>query len=554
VCSAQRSFDDLGTPLSDVTFVVLDLETTGASPETCAITEVGALKMRGGECLGTFETLVNPGLPIPPEITYLTGITEAMVLPAPMIESVIPALSEFIGGAVIVGHNIRFDLSFLNAALRNGGYPSLANTSVDTCGLARRLVREEVPNCRLATLAAHFRTARRPTHRAFDDAAATAELLHCLLERAGTIGVLGLDDLLELPTVRGHPQLGKLKLAAALPRKPGVYLFRDAGGRVLYVGKAVDLRRRVRSYFTGGGDERRKVGPLLRELAGIDHVVCHNELEAAVLEVRLIHRHAPRYNRQANRWRQYAYVKLTLDERFPRLSIVRTPRAGDGCVYVGPIPSSASARMVAEAVESVVPLRRCAGRLPRGAPFREAPCGPAQLGVATCPCAGQIDERDYGEIVSVARRGLTVEPPLLLGPLMAKMASLASDQRFEEAASVRDRAGALAGALSRQQRLHALRDAGRLMVDLPGEGGAVLCGGRLVESWNAAGSGPGLLTEAIEPGDPRATPLRREAVDELACVAGWLDARAARVRVLECEGGLAWPLPRLPRLQPVRAR
>jgi len=552
VRSVQRSFDDLGTPLSQVTFVVIDLETTGASPDSCAVTEVGALKLRAGECLGTLETLVNPGVPIPPEITYLTGITESMVLPAPTIEAVLPPLLEFIGGAVIVGHNVRFDLSFLNAALRRNGYAALANLWVDTCALARRLVREEVPNCRLGTLAAHFRTARRPNHRAFDDAAATAELLHCLLERAGSIGVLGLDDLLELPTIQAHPQLGKLKLTASLPRRPGVYLFRDAGGRVLYVGKAVDLRRRVRSYFSGGGDDRRKVGPLLRELAAIDHVVCRNELEASITEVRLIHHHAPRYNRQANRWRGYAYVKLTLDERFPRLSIVRSPRSGDGCVYLGPLASAGLARLVTEAVETVVPLRRCTGR-PASGRARDSPCTPAQLGVATCPCAGAISEQGYRDIVAVAARGLTAEPPLLLTPLISKMTALAAQERFEEAAAVRDRAAALARALARQQRLHALRHAGRVTVAVPGEGGAVLAGGQLLGSWGPAEPGPGLLGE-LEPQAPLSAPVPREAVDELACVSAWLEARAGRLRLVECEGGLAWPLPRLPRLEPARAK
>src|SRR6478736_3264319 len=113
----QRSFDDLGTPLFDVTFCVIDLETTGGSSERCGITEIGAVKMRGGECLGTFQTLVNPGAAIPPEITVLTGITQAMVLPAPRIETVLPSLLEFVGDAVIVGHNVRFDIGFLQAAL-----------------------------------------------------------------------------------------------------------------------------------------------------------------------------------------------------------------------------------------------------------------------------------------------------------------------------------------------------------------------------------------------------------------------------------------------------
>ena len=155
---------------------------------------------------------------------------------------------------------MRFDLSFLQAAA-TGGYPRLTNRVVDTCALARRLVRDEVPNCRLATLAEHLRLAHRPSHRALDDALTTADRLHALLERAGSLGVLGLDDLLELPTIRAHPQGGKLRLTASLPRRPGVYLFRGLGGRVLYVGKAAELRSRVRSYFSG--DERRKIGQLL---------------------------------------------------------------------------------------------------------------------------------------------------------------------------------------------------------------------------------------------------------------------------------------------------
>src|SRR4051795_13334629 len=135
----QRSFDDLGTPLHDVTFCVVDLETTGGSAVDCAITEIGAVKLRGGRCLGTFATLVNPGVAIPPTITVLTGITQSMVLPAPRIETVLPSLLEFIGDAVIVGTNIRFDLGFLPPALERAGHPPLANRNVDTYALAKRL-------------------------------------------------------------------------------------------------------------------------------------------------------------------------------------------------------------------------------------------------------------------------------------------------------------------------------------------------------------------------------------------------------------------------------
>ncbi|HVM05296.1 MAG TPA: DEDD exonuclease domain-containing protein [Acidimicrobiales bacterium] len=542
----QRSFDDLGTPLFGVTFVVLDLETTGCVPGRCAITEVGAVKLRGGECLGTFQTLVDPEQGIPPEITYLTGITTSMVTDAPRIGAVLPSFLEFLGDAVIVGHNVRFDLSFLNAALAATGRPRLANRSVDTCALARRLVGDEVPNAQLSTLSRHFRVRHQPTHRALDDALATGEVLHCLLERAGRLGVLALDDLLELPTVKGHPMVAKLKLAADLPRSPGVYQFRDAGGRVLYVGKAVNLRRRVRSYFAG--DERRKVGQLLRETAAVDHVVCSGDLEASVLEIRLIHELRPRFNRRAKDWKRYAYVKLTLDERFPRLSVVRDPRPGDGCLYLGPLPSQRAAQLVVEAVHSATPVRRCTAR--PGRTPRAAPCAPAQLGVAACPCAGGADAARYPSIVDTVLRGLTTEPARLLGPLEARMRALAAEQRYEEAAATRERAAALASALARQRRLDALRRAGRVDLEVEGEGGAVLDRGRLVSAGAGTAGATPLPFEAPAPADAGDGPLPRHLADEVLCVASWLDRAAGRVRLARCDAPLVTPLPELPRFEP----
>jgi len=135
----QMTLDDMGTPLSDVTFCVIDFETTGGSAEHDRITEIGAVKYRAGECLGTFQTLVNPGVAIPPYITILTGITEAMVMPAPRIESLLGTLTHFIGDSVIVAHNARFDVGFLNAELGFVGHPSIPpERVVDTLHIARQ--------------------------------------------------------------------------------------------------------------------------------------------------------------------------------------------------------------------------------------------------------------------------------------------------------------------------------------------------------------------------------------------------------------------------------
>jgi DNA polymerase-3 subunit epsilon len=461
----QQSLADLGTPLSETTFVVLDLETTGGSANTDAITEIGALKLRGGELLGRLETLVNPGVPIPPMITVLTGITESMVLPAPRIAEILPPLLEFTRDAVIVGHNIRFDCSFLDAALVANGYARLTNRRVDTLALARRLVRDEIPNLRLHTLAAHFRTSVEPTHRAYADAAATAEVLHALLERAASYGVLGLDDLLALPKMRSHPSAAKLALTARLPRKPGVYIFRDRDGRVLYVGKATNLRARVRSYFAS--DDRRKVPQLLRELVTIDHRVCATPFEAEIRELRLIQELKPRFNRVGKSLRTSAYLKLT-DERFPRLTVTRTPGPDGACL--GPFRTSNSAHLVREAIETAVPLRRCATRIGRRAAIVAGPpCVPAQLGVAACPCHGHVDEGTYAEHVGAVRRALTNEPAVALQPLEARMHRLAEEERFEEAAATRDRLGALARALQRRRTIAMWRSVRCLVVECDGE-------------------------------------------------------------------------------------
>ncbi|MGZ6899012.1 MAG: DEDD exonuclease domain-containing protein [Acidimicrobiia bacterium] len=551
----QASFDDLGTPLSQVTFVVLDLETTGASPNDCAITEVGAVKYRGGELLGRFETLVNPGVPIPPFITVLTGITESMLIPAPRIEEVLPPLLEFIGGAVVVGHNIRFDISFLDAALRAHGYPRLDQRRVDTIGLARRLLRDEVPDLKLGTLARHLRVSVSPCHRAFADAAATAEVLHALLERAGTFGVLGLDDLLALPTMRAHPSASKLRLTARLPRTPGVYLMKDRGGRVLYVGKATNLRSRVRSYFSG--DTRRKVPQLLREVEAIDWIECSHELEVAVRELRLIQSLEPRFNRQGKRWRATAYVKLTLTERLPRLAVVRAAKA-DGNLYLGPFASTRAAQTVREAIETAAPLRRCNTRVGRRAVLTaDAPCAPAQLGVACCPCRGHTPEAEYATVVDEVRRGLTGEPGLLLGPLERRMQALAEQERYEEAALTRDRLAALTRVLRRQQTLTWLSSSGAMNVAVA-DGIVSFLDGRLalgdpqLELDGTAVTGPPSIADDAVPAH-----LDRRRADELLIVARWLDREigAGRARLLEVSGRPASPRDgALPRYEPVSRR
>lgn len=324
---AQLAFDELGTPLRDTTFVVFDLETTGAAPGPNGITEIGAVKVRAGEVLGEFATLVNPGVPIPPQIVSLTGITHAMVYDAPPIEEVLPAFLEFIGGSVLVAHNSGFDTSHMRAACEGHGYVWPKATVVCTVRLARRVVpRDEVGRYNLTALALLFGARTRPTHRALDDARATVDVLHGLLERVGNLGVHSLEELMGyLPEVT-VAQRAKRHLAADLPAAPGVYLFRGPKEEVLYVGTAKDLRRRVRTYFTGS-EGRSRIREMVALAERVDHVVCAHSLEAEVRELRLIGAHRPAYNRRSKNRHQGWWVGLT-DEAFPRLSVVRLPRPG----------------------------------------------------------------------------------------------------------------------------------------------------------------------------------------------------------------------------------
>jgi DNA polymerase III subunit epsilon len=538
----QIALGDLGIPLHTVTFCVLDLETTGASANTCEITEIGAVKYLGGEVIGTYQTLVNPGTGIPPFITILTGITEAMVCEAPRIQAVLPSFLEFCHDAVLVGHNIRFDLSFLDAAARRLDYP-LAGTEpltrrvVDTVGLARRLIRTEVRDLTLATLARHLRSPVPPTHRALEDARATAHVFHALLERAGSLGVTGLDDLLQLPTARGSAYYSKIGLTDGLPRRPGVYLFSDRGGEVIYVGKADNLRTRVRSYFYG--DDRRRIADMLRQLHRIDHRVCVNRLEAEVTELRLIHAHRPRFNQRSRPPRRELFLKVT-DEAFPRLSQAHSS-SRPGLWWLGPFRSKQAADLVMEALWAATTIRRCTGR----AGSRAGQCAPAQLGVSTCPCAGGVDSIEYRRaiegIIAMAARS----PAGLLEPLELKMRRLAAAQRFEEAAQMRDRHRALARALERQRAWQALADAGRIELESVDGDRVVVEHGQLSAAW-AHDQHPPLM--AIGPLPPAASiPPSVATAEEAHLIWRWMTS--GQVKVIDSTGPLSFPSAPIPHLR-----
>jgi DNA polymerase III subunit epsilon len=451
--SPDGSVDAAALSLRETTFVVLDLETTGGAPDGGGITEIGAVKVRGGEELGVFGTLVNPGERLPPFITVLTGITEAMLAPAPPIDAVLPSLLEFLNGAVLVAHNAPYDVGFLKAACARHGYAWPHLRVLDTAALARRaLTRDEVPNRKLATLAQFFHAATQPVHRALADARATVDVLHGLIERLGSYRVHTLGDAIEFAKAVTDTQRRQRHLAEGLPHVPGVYVFRGADGRPLYVGTSKDIATRVRSYFTAS-EKRARISEMLAAAARVEAVECAHGLEAEVRELRLIAAHAPPYNRRSKFPERVVWLKLTA-EAYPRLSVVRA-LADDDAAYLGPFSSRRTAELAAAGVYDAVPLRQCSHRLsPR---TRTPACALAELGRCPAPCEHQISMEEYARRAASPFRTATFgDPEQVVQALLARIALLSDRQRYEEAAVIRSRLVALLRATVRMQRLDAL--------------------------------------------------------------------------------------------------
>jgi DNA polymerase III subunit epsilon len=199
-------------PFDEIDFIVVDVETTGWRPGEARITEIGAVRVSAGQLLGQFSSLINPGAAIPERITALTGIDDAMVAAAPPLAEVLPTFLAFARGGVLTAHNAPFDVGFLMAACEACDVPWPGFPVVDTVELARRVLGEdEVPDCKLSTLAAFFQARTVPRHRALADALATSDVLTALLPRLSAAGLSTLAELTALGTRRSRRRRALLK-------------------------------------------------------------------------------------------------------------------------------------------------------------------------------------------------------------------------------------------------------------------------------------------------------------------------------------------------------
>lgn len=385
--------------LEEAEFVVFDLETTGLSAVRSRICELGAVRVQGLELVDAFQSLVDPGLPLPEPIARLTGLREQELRQAPPVSAVVGRFLVFAGNAPLVAHNARFDQRFLERQLQRQHGRRLAEPPLCTAALARRLLEGRLRRVSLVSLADFFGVATRPCHRALPDAEATAQVLIRLIGLAQELGARRLSELRALAAPRQRRVYEKRSLARGAPTRPGVYLFLDRHGQVLYVGRARDLRARLRSYFRSER-QRPSVEAALLALERIEWRVLGSELEAALEELRLIRELQPAANSRSRRRERGFYLRRRGEE----FVVTRTR------TVLGPIGSRRQASLAARALALATPdeLERllAGGPLPR---------------------------------------------------LKQRLSDLAERLRYEEAARLRDRIDALEHVLERLRRLDVLR-------------------------------------------------------------------------------------------------
>ena len=424
--------------LEDATYVVVDLETTGLRPGSSQICEIGAVKITRFEIVDEFATLVDPHVPIGAAVAALTGLTDRQLRGAPAPAVAVRRFLAFAGDAVLVAHNARFDLAFLDRETERLTGSRLAAPVIDTVALARRVLAGRVPRASLAQLAYFFGTSVQPCHRALPDAQATAEVLLALIGLAQERGARTVADVVALAATRSRRVFDKRELVYGAPTRPGVYLFHDRNDEVLYVGRAPNLRARLRSYFRSER-QRPQVEAALAAVERIEWHVVGSELEAALLELRLIRELRPPANARMARPDRYVWLR----------------RRGDA--------------VVASAQETAV---------------------------------GPIRSRRRAQLAARALRPEEAERPSLALPrVRRRLAELAQAHRYEDAARLRDRLAALEQVCRELERLARLRAVQRCLLAPAGEPGHVravfVAGGRIAaERTLPPGGGAHLEIEA----------------------------------------------------------
>jgi DNA polymerase-3 subunit epsilon len=510
--------------------VVVDLETTGLTARRDRIIEIAAVRVHDGCVVDQWHTLVNPGITIAPLITALTGITAGMAADAPAFDSVSDTFRTFVGDAVLVAHNAAFDLGFLRAELArlDGATVSLPAETLCTLKLARRLF-PGLPSHSLEALIQSLGLPVRRHHRALPDALATADLLSHLIRRAAQDGIRAWVELRQRAnSPKRRRPLGTYERdrARELPNGPGVYLLKDCDANIFYVGKSVNVRRRVQDHVRGTSKSQPMLHRQLKRLADIEVISTQSELEALILEARLIKRYLPVANQQLRDETHYPFIRIDVQNEYPRIELTRMP-GSDPALYFGPFRSARLVGSVVDYLRGALGIREChRPDLPDG-----QPCLLFHLHKCLGPCIGAVTPVDYRAAVEKAVGLLRGEWSEIISGLEARMLELAERELFEDAAELRDLLGQLRAVASAQQQIHDLGTFHAVLISRLGPGQAQLFfvhAGRLAEQvtiqWPKDRRAVRALTRRVFQ-RPHPGPITREGYDEAFILTSWTRQR-----------------------------
>ena len=518
----------LDAPLRETEFLVLDTETNGKAGDACEMTEVGAVLVGGGELHERWESLVHVRAPLSRGIQRFTGITQHMVDEAPAAELVLPELAEQLADRVLVGHNVSFDRRVLRQAFERAGLEWPDPPALCTVALARRLA-PLARQRRLTALAGALGVEVETAHRALADAETCARVFCALFPKLCANAATVEEALALLRPKRRRPKdplparrAMHLPDFSGLPDEPGVYIFRNAEGQPLYVGKSVKLRSRARAHFAPSSP----TGDWTAQASIVDHRATRSELGALLLESRLIKAMRPPGNVKLKHQDAYVYLRCRFDVNYPVLEIAPEPASGHA-INVGPLRGRASAAELKEQLDSLFALRHCGRKMQR----RHHPSAYGQMGRCLSPCLGDLDPNLYRRRLDAALELFTRSSDggaALLAHVERQMRQAAAEQRYERAAWLRRRHARLRELLARLGPfLRAAHSHPRLV--LAGEDGAKgldafwLVGGRVVD-WGPVTSAPELVARTDAALRTRAEPyVPADEVHELRIVSTWLD-------------------------------
>jgi DNA polymerase III subunit epsilon len=455
-------------PFEEAEYCVFDFETTGVSARTDKVIEIGMVRVKNGKIVDTFSSFINPGRPVPYYITKITGITTADTEDAPYFEEVFQRIREFMGDTVLTAHNLSFDYSFLKNECINSGNDLPQNEAICTLKIARKLY-PEIPSKSLGSLVKHFNIRHRDVHRGLGDATATAKVLLRMFPQLREDH--GLDSISDLIRFQRNSEIAarpfsmiKKKLLddiQNLPDDPGVYLFKNAKGDPIYIGKGKSLKERLRNHFSSNAVRKSK--EIVRKASSLSFHKTNSELTALIAEAELIKTHYPKHNTLLKKYPNSYFVKLTSTENYPGVS-VSTDFSFDGDDYYGPYPNRDTAAAIKEIIDKTYRLRECGEK----EFLKRRKCYLADIERCFAPCiAGGLKEQYLNEARRV-NEFLCGQNQDAVDRLLNRMKDLSAKQKYEEAAQVRDVVNSILSQLHRSSILAEPINKAKVMIEIGG--------------------------------------------------------------------------------------